>query len=87
MTANSYRLPSAIFKYLSINEGRSVPFHELCVFLYTSGSEVPFSIEVFSAEKAYQARVMTILIFLSDINLVTLDQATDESIINKACRN
>ncbi|KAF2516668.1 hypothetical protein [Flavobacterium foetidum] len=87
MTANSYHLPSAIYKYLSLNENRPVPFQELCLFLYTLGSEAAFSFEVFSAEKAYQTRVMDILIFLSDINLITLDQATDESVINKICRN
>ncbi|WP_281232393.1 hypothetical protein [Flavobacterium gelatinilyticum] len=87
MTANSYLLPSAIYKYLSINDDRSVPFEELCLFLYTLGSEDAFSFEVFSAEKSYKTRVMDILIFLSDINLITLDQVTDESVINKLCRN
>lgn len=87
MTANSYLLPSAIYKYLSINDGRTVPFQELCLFLYTLGNEAVFSFELFSAEKAYQTRVMDILIFLSDINLITLDQTTDESVINKVCRN
>ena len=87
MTANSYRLPSTIYKYLSINDGRSVPFQELCLFVYTLGSKADFSVEIYSAEKAYQSRVMDILIFLSDINLITLDKATEESIINKACRN
>ncbi|WP_163407193.1 hypothetical protein [Flavobacterium ajazii] len=80
-------MPSAIYKYLAINDGRSVPFQELCLFLYTLGNEAVFSFEIFSAEKAYQTRVMNILIFLSDINLITLDETTDESFINKICRN
>jgi len=87
MTAKSYLLPSTIFKYRSINDGRPVPFQELCLFLYTLGSEVAFSFEDFYDAKAYQSRVMDILIFLSDINLITLDQTTDESIINTLCRN
>lgn len=87
MTANSYLLPSAIYQYLSINDGRSVPFQELCLFLYTLGNEAAFSFEIFNSEKAYHTRVMSILIFLSNINLITLNEATNESFINKACRN
>ncbi|MFD2940313.1 MULTISPECIES: hypothetical protein [Flavobacterium] len=87
MTANSYRLPSIIYKYLFINDDRPIPFQELCLFLYNLGSDAAFSFEAFSSEKAYQTRVMEILIFLSDINLITLEPETDESFINKICMN
>ncbi|RZJ52359.1 MAG: hypothetical protein EOO44_12085 [Flavobacterium sp.] len=82
MTINSFHLPAKIYGYLSMNQNRPVPFEELCVFACASGNEAPFSSESFSAEKAYQIRVMEILLFLSDINLITLDHNTDESCLN-----
>lgn len=84
MTINSFHLPAKIYRYLSINQGRPVPFEELCLFVYTSGTEEVFSYEIFSADNACQTRVMEILLFLSDINLIKLDQTTDESCINPA---
>lgn len=87
MTANSYRLPSTIYKYLFINDGRAVPFQELCLFLYNLGNDAAFSFEAFSSENAYQTRVMEILIFLSDINLITLEADTDECFINNISMN
>ncbi|GAA3757277.1 hypothetical protein [Flavobacterium ginsengiterrae] len=87
MTINSFHLPAKIYRYLSINEGRLVPFEELCLFIYTYENENAFSYEVFSAEKTYQSHVMDLLLFLSDINLITLDQSTDESCLNFAGLN
>lgn len=86
MKADSYLL-SCAYKYLSINEGRAVPFEELCLFLYTLENQTAFSFEIFKAEKNYPIRVRDLLTFLSDINLIVLDPATDQSSLNLSHRN
>ncbi len=87
MTINSYRLPAKIYSYLSGNQDRLVPFEELCIFVYPTSNEAQRTNENFSTEAEYQTRVMDILIFLSDLNLITFNQLTDESSINLSGRN
>ncbi|MDP5199787.1 hypothetical protein [Flavobacterium sp. DG2-3] len=87
MTVNSYRLPAQIYKYICLNQGRLVPFEELCIILFLSGGGEPFSTENPVAEKVQHTRIMNALLFLSDINLIILDQATDSSTLNLTIRN
>ncbi|MHC0447901.1 hypothetical protein ACWA1F_21015 [Flavobacterium sp. 3-218] len=87
MTVNSYRLPAQIYKYICLNQGRLVPFEELCIILFLSGGGEPFSAENPVAEKVQHTRIMNALLFLSDINLIILDQATDSSTLNLTIRN
>ncbi|WP_124019395.1 hypothetical protein [Flavobacterium hydrophilum] len=83
MTANSLRLPAKIYSCLSENQGRPLAFEELCVLLYPSNNVVHF----FSTEIEYKTQVMMSLIFLSDLNLITLNELTDESFLNLSNRN
>lgn len=87
MTINSFRLPAKIYRYLSANQDRIVSFEELCLFVHPSEEEAALSNENFSTEVEYQTRVMEILLFLSDVNLITLDHITDESYVNWYTKN
>lgn len=87
MTFNSYRLPAKIYGYLSKNQDRLVPFEELFLFVNSCGSEAPLSNENLSTKTQCQTLIMDILVFLSDLNLITLNQLTDESSLNLAARN
>lgn len=86
MTVNSFRLPAKIYTYLAGNQNRPVPFEELCAFVHPSDKDELFN-ESFSTEIQYQTRIMQLLLFLSDLNLITLNQLTDESHINMTIAN
>ena len=87
MTTDSLHLPAKIYKYLSLNEGRSVSFDELYAFACPFYGEDDFSSENFSAKTRHQTHLMQLLVFLSDLNLITLNQFTDESSVNLLSRN
>ena len=85
MTVNSCRLPAQIYKYICLNQGRAVPFEELCIIVFLSGGGEPFTAK--NHETVDHSRIMNILLFLSDINLIILDQETDSSTLNVTNRN
>ncbi|WP_125721812.1 hypothetical protein [Flavobacterium ustbae] len=87
MTVNYCHLPAQIYKYICLNQGRLVPFEELCIIVFLSGGGEPFSAENPVAEKVDHTRIMNILLFLSDINLIILDQTTETSTLNLTNRN
>lgn len=87
MTVSSFHLPAKIYQYLSINEGRPVPFNELCVFVYESVWQEENVSKNSIVSKACQTQIMEALLFLSDINLVILDENTDTSTLRSICRN
>jgi hypothetical protein len=87
MTANQLRLPAKIYRCLSENQGKSLPFEELCNLVFPADRKVGDSNDLLSAEIEYKTKVMMSLIFLCDINLVYLNQHTDESSLSLSNRN
>lgn len=87
MNTNSLHLPAKIYSCLSKNQGKPLPFEDLCALLYLSGNEASATSDFFSAEIEYKSQVMMSLIFLSDLNLITLNELTDESFLNLSNRN
>lgn len=87
MTSTSLRLPAKIYRCLCENQDRPLPFDELCALVFPDDRKVGDSNDLLSAEIEYKTKVMMSLIFLSDINLVNLNQLTDESYLNLSNRN
>jgi hypothetical protein len=87
MTTNSLCLPAKIYRCLSENHGRPLPFEELCALVFPYDRKVGDSSDLLSAEIEFKTKVMMSLIFLSDIKLIHLNQLTDESFLNFSNRN
>ncbi|WP_417940961.1 hypothetical protein [Flavobacterium sp. RS13.1] len=87
MTTIFIHLPSKIYCYLTENQGRPIPFEELCALIYPADRKVGDSNDLLSAEIEYKTKVMNSLIFLSDIKLIILKAGTDESSLNLSNRN
>lgn len=80
-------LPSKIYSYLLANKHRLVPFEELCGFAEPLLLQWQLSNEKFASPVRHQSLVLEILVFLSDIGLITLNQLTDQSTLNFHSRN
>ncbi|WP_163397505.1 hypothetical protein [Flavobacterium fluviatile] len=87
MISTSLRMTAKIYRCLSENQERPLPFEELCTILYPVIRKVDDSSDLLSAENEYKTKVMMSLIFLSDLQLINLNQITDESFINLSNRN
>lgn len=83
----SLRLPAKIYSCLSENQGRPLPFEELCTLVFPAYRKVGESSDLLSAEIEFKTKVMMSLIFLSDISLIDLNQLTDESFLRLSNRN
>jgi len=86
MIITTLRLHAKIYSYLKLNQHRSVPFKELCNFVYHC-EQSQISNDYFPTEIQSQMHVMDLLIFLSDLQLITLNEITDQSSISLLSQN
>lgn len=86
MNADLSTLHAAVYNCLVKNKHRTVPFDELCAYICTSCEKTRVECEN-SPQTQCQARIMEALLLLCDLDLVCLNELTDQSSIRRPGRN